>query len=209
MRILDVFEKIRELKIIPVAIIDKLEDAIPLGRILIEANLPVIEVTFRTKVAAQSIKVLTNEFPNLLVGAGTVLKVEQVKVAINKGAQFIVTPGFNPKVVDYCVQEQIPIIQGVNTPTMVEWALDRGLKVVKFFPADLSGGPNMLKSLAGPYPSMRFLPTGGINIGSLRSYIDLPNVIACGGSWIIKKDLIIKKKLHHAPSQTDLCLIGN
>lgn len=194
MRILDVFEKIRELKIIPVAIIDKLEDAIPLGRILIEANLPVIEVTFRTKVAAQSIKVLTNEFPNLLVGAGTVLKVEQVKVAINKGAQFIVTPGFNPKVVDYCVQEQIPIIPGVNTPTMVEWALDRGLKVVKFFPADLSGGPNMLKSLAGPYPSMRFLPTGGINIGSLRSYIDLPNVIACGGSWTVPKDLIAKGK---------------
>jgi 2-dehydro-3-deoxyphosphogluconate aldolase/(4S)-4-hydroxy-2-oxoglutarate aldolase len=194
MRIMDVFEKIREHKVIPVATIDKLEEAIPLGKILIEANLPVIEVTFRTKVAAQSIKVLTNEFPNLLVGAGTVLKVEQVKNAINMGAQFIVTPGFNPKVVDYCVQEQIPIIPGVNTPTMVEWALDRGVKIVKFFPADLSGGPNMLKSLAGPYPSMRFLPTGGINIGSLRSYIDLPNVIACGGSWTVPKDLIAKGK---------------
>jgi 2-dehydro-3-deoxyphosphogluconate aldolase/(4S)-4-hydroxy-2-oxoglutarate aldolase len=193
-RILDVFEKIKELRIIPVATIDKLEDAIPLGKTLIEANLPVIEVTFRTKVAAQIIKVLTNEFPNLFVGAGTVLKVEQVKNAINMGAQFIVTPGFNPKVVDYCVQEQIPIIPGVNTPTMVEWALDRGLKLVKFFPANLSGGPNMLKSLAGPYPSMRFLPTGGINIDSLRSYIDLPNVIACGGSWTVPKDLIAKGK---------------
>lgn len=194
MRILDVFEKIKKYKIIPVATIDKLEDAIPLGKTLIEAELPVIEVTFRTKVAAQSIKVLTNEFPNLLVGAGTVLKVEQVINAINMGAQVIVTPGFNPKVVDYCVQEQIPIIPGINTPTMVEWALDRGVKVVKFFPADLSGGPNMLKSLAGPYPSMRFLPTGGINIGSLRSYLDLPNVIACGGSWTVPKDLIAKGK---------------
>jgi 2-dehydro-3-deoxyphosphogluconate aldolase/(4S)-4-hydroxy-2-oxoglutarate aldolase len=191
---MEVFENIKELKIIPVATIDNLEDAISLGKTLIEADLPVIEVTFRTKVAAQSIKFLTNEFPNLLVGAGTVLKVEQITNAISMGAQFIVTPGFNPKVVDYCIQEQIPIIPGVNTPTMVEWALDRGLKVVKFFPADLSGGPKMLKSLAGPYPSMRFLPTGGINNGSLRSYIDLPNVIACGGSWIVPKDLITEGK---------------
>lgn len=191
---MDVFEKIKELKIIPVASINKVNDAIPLGKALIEAGLPVIEVTFRTEAAAESIKSLTRKFPNLFIGAGTVLKVDQVKKAVNAGALFIVTPGFNPKVVDYCVKEKIPIIPGVNTPTMVEWALDRGIKVVKFFPADLSGGPKMLRNLAGPYPDMRFMPTGGINNDSLKKYLELPNVIACGGSWIVRKDLISEGK---------------
>jgi 2-dehydro-3-deoxyphosphogluconate aldolase/(4S)-4-hydroxy-2-oxoglutarate aldolase len=187
---MDIFEKIKEFKIIPVATINKIEFALPLAKTLVESGLPLIEVTFRTNVAAEVIKILTESYPDLLVGAGTILKVEQVKKAVNAGTQFIVTPGFNPKVVDYCIKNQIPIIPGVNTPTMVEWALDRGLKTVKFFPANLSGGPEMLKSLAGPYPSVKFLPTGGINNDSLLSYLDLSNVIACGGSWIIKKDLI-------------------
>ena len=130
----------------------------------------------------------------MLVGAGTVLKIDQIKNAINVGAKFIVTPGFNPKIVDYCVKSKIPIIPGVNTPTMVEWALDRGLKVVKFFPADLSGGIKMLKALAGPYPEMQFVPTGGINNNNLIQYLKLNNVIACGGSWIVPKDLISSRK---------------
>jgi Entner-Doudoroff aldolase len=187
---MDIFKKIKEFKIIPVAVINKMEVVLPLAKTLMEAGLPILEVTFRTEVAAEVIKVLTESYPELLVGAGTILKVQQVKKAINAGAQFIVTPGFNPKVVDYCINNHIPIIPGVNTPTMVEWALDRGLKTVKFFPADLSGGPKMLKTLAGPYPSIKFLPTGGINNDSLLSYLILLNVIACGGSWIIKKDLI-------------------
>lgn len=191
---MDIIEKIREFKIIPVVTIKNINDAIPLAKILIEAGLPLIEVTFRTDVAAEAIGVLSSNFPNLLVGAGTILKAEQVKKATNAGAQFIVTPGFNPKVVDYCVKKHIPIIPGVNTPTMVEWALDRGVEVVKFFPADLSGGPKMLRSLAAPYPTMRFIPTGGINNSSLKSYLDLPNVIACGGSWIVRKDLIATSK---------------
>ncbi|TFG00528.1 MAG: bifunctional 4-hydroxy-2-oxoglutarate aldolase/2-dehydro-3-deoxy-phosphogluconate aldolase, partial [Promethearchaeota archaeon] len=153
---MNIFETIKEFKIVPVATIEKREDAIQLGKTLIEAGLPVIEVTFRTEAAAESIKVLATEFPNLLVGAGTVLKIEQVKEATNVGAQFIVTPGFNPKVVDYCVEKRIPIIPGVNTPTMVEWALEKGIEVVKFFPANLSGGEKMLKTLSGPYPSMMF-----------------------------------------------------
>ncbi|MBA7651820.1 putative KHG/KDPG aldolase [subsurface metagenome] len=127
---------------------------------------------------------------NIFVGAGTVLTIEQIKKAVNAGAQFIVTPGFNPKIIDYCLSNKIPIIPGVNTPTMVEWALDRGLKVVKFFPANLSGGTKMLESLAGPYPEMKFVPTGGINNESLVDYLKLSNVLACGGSWIVKKDLI-------------------
>ena len=191
---MDIFEKIREFKIIPVATINNIDDAVPLGKILIEAGLPVIEVTFRTEAAAEAIRVLNSNLLNLFVGAGTVLKIDQVKKAVDAGAKFIVTPGFNPKVVDYCVAHQIPIIPGVNTPTMVEWALDRGIEVVKFFPADLSGGPKMLKNLAGPYPTMRFMPTGGINNSTLKSYLELPNVIACGGSWIINKDLIAAGK---------------
>jgi 2-dehydro-3-deoxyphosphogluconate aldolase/(4S)-4-hydroxy-2-oxoglutarate aldolase len=187
---MDIFERIKELKILPVATINNLNDAIALTKALIQAGLPVIEVTFRTEAAAESIKILKKEFPKLLVGAGTVLKIDQVKTAVNAGALFIVTPGFNPKVVDYCIEQKIPIIPGVNTPTMVEWALDRGLKVVKFFPADLSGGPKMLRTLLGPYPYMRFIPTGGINNDSLKKYLELPNVIACGGSWIVKKELI-------------------
>jgi 2-dehydro-3-deoxyphosphogluconate aldolase/(4S)-4-hydroxy-2-oxoglutarate aldolase len=191
---MDIFERIKEFKIIPVATIERLDDAVPLGKTLLEAGLPVIEVTFRTEVAAKAISLLSETYPNLCVGAGTVLKVEQVKQAVNSGAQFIVTPGFNPKVVDYCVKKHIPIIPGLNTPTMVEWALERKVMVVKFFPADLSGGPRMLKNLAGPYPTMRFMPTGGINNDSLKSYLDLPNVIACGGSWIVRKDLITDGK---------------
>ena len=137
----------------------------------------------------------------MLIGAGTVLKLEQVNNAINAGAKFIVSPGFNPKIVDYCIDNKILIIPGVNTPTMVEWALDRGLKVVKFFPADLSGGTKMLRAFAGPFPEMKFIPTGGINNESLIEYLKLDNVLACGGSWIVKKDLIIAKKFDEIKSR--------
>ena len=187
---MDVYKRIKDLKLIPIATINNADDVVPLGKALIEAGLPILEVTFRTEVAAESINRLTIELPDILVGAGTVLKVDQVKDAIKRGAKFIVTPGFNPKIVDYCVNNKIPIVPGVNTPTIVEWALDKGLKIVKFFPANLSGGIMMLKTLAGPYPEMRFVPTGGINFDSLIDYLKLSNVLACGGSWIVKKDLI-------------------
>jgi Entner-Doudoroff aldolase len=187
---LDILKRLEEIKLIPVAVIENLNDAIPLGKILIELGLTVIEITFRTKEAENVISLLTEKFPELLIGAGTVLKADQVDKAISAGAQFIVTPGFNPKIVDYCINKKILVIPGVNTPTMVEWALDRGLKVVKFFPADLSGGIKMLKALAGPYPEMKFVPTGGVNNTSLTDYLKLDNVIACGGSWIVNKDLI-------------------
>lgn len=187
---MDVMKKLQELRLIPVVTIENSENAIPLGQALIEAGLPIIEITFRTLAAEQSISVLSKNMSNIFVGAGTVLTIEQIKKAVNAGAQFIVTPGFNPKIIDYCLSNKIPIIPGVNTPTMVEWALDRGLKVVKFFPANLSGGTKMLESLAGPYPEMKFVPTGGINNESLVDYLKLSNVLACGGSWIVKKDLI-------------------
>jgi len=187
---MNVMKKIEEFKLIPVVIIENSEYAIPLGQALIEAGLPIIEITFRTQAAEQVISDLTNKISDLFIGAGTVLRIDQVKKAVSAGALFIVTPGFNPKIVDYCIDNKIPIIPGVNTPSMVEWALDKGLKIVKFFPANLSGGTKMLKSLAGPYPEMRFIPTGGINNECLIDYLKLSNVFACGGSWIVKKDLI-------------------
>ncbi len=160
---------------------------------LVEAELPIIEITFRTEATEESIFILTKNMPDLLVGAGTILKVDQVKRAVSAGAKFIVTPGFNPSVVDYCVKKKITIIPGLNTPTMIEWGLERGLNFFKFFPADLSGGTKMLKNLAGPYPYVKFMPTGGINNETLISYLKENNVIACGGSWIVKKDLISSK----------------
>jgi 2-dehydro-3-deoxyphosphogluconate aldolase/(4S)-4-hydroxy-2-oxoglutarate aldolase len=187
-------EKMKQLKVIPVVVIEESEAAIQLGKALINAGLPIIEITFRTAIAAEVISILTQNLPDLLVGAGTVLNIDQVKRAIIAGAQFIVTPGFNPNVVDFCVKKKIMIIPGLNTPTMVEWALERGITLVKFFPADLSGGTKMLKLLAGPYPSMRFMPTGGINNESMIEYLKLPNVLAVGGSWIVNKDLISAKK---------------
>ncbi|MFX0007338.1 MAG: bifunctional 4-hydroxy-2-oxoglutarate aldolase/2-dehydro-3-deoxy-phosphogluconate aldolase [Promethearchaeota archaeon] len=183
-------KKIEELKLIPVAVVEKLENAFKLGNTLLKAGLPIVEVTFRTEYALDSLKILKSNFPNMLVGAGTVLKIEQVKTAANAGVDFIVSPGFNPKVVDYCLENKILIIPGVNTPTMVEWALEKGLNVVKFFPANISGGIEMLKALYGPYPEMRFIPTGGINDENIITYLKLKNVVACGGSWIVKKDLV-------------------
>ncbi|MFX1379856.1 MAG: bifunctional 4-hydroxy-2-oxoglutarate aldolase/2-dehydro-3-deoxy-phosphogluconate aldolase [Promethearchaeota archaeon] len=185
-----IIQKIGKFKLIPVATIENPVDALPLGHTLIEAGLPLIEITFRTQAAEQAISMLSENLPDLLIGAGTVLKIEQIKKSIRAGAQFIVTPGFNPKIVDYCIKQKILIIAGVNSPTFVEWALEKNLRLVKFFPANLSGGPEMLKSLSGPYPEMKFLPTGGINIDNLIEYLKLSNVLACGGSWIVKKDLI-------------------
>lgn len=180
----------QEHKLIPVAIVENARDSIQLGQALVEAGLPIVEITFRTEAAEASILRLAKEMPDLLVGAGTVLKVDQVKKAIRAGAKFIVTPGFNPTVVDYCVKHKIPMTPGVNAPTMIEWALERGLNVLKFYPADLSGGTKMLKILEGPYPDVKFVPTGGINNETLIEYLKLSNVIACGGSWIVKKELI-------------------
>lgn len=187
---MDIIRKIEDLKLIPVAVIEKEENAIHLGKVLLEAGLPVVEITFRTFSAAKSISILKKEFPEMLIGAGTVLKIEQVKAAVEAGSQFIVTPGFNPTIVDFCIDRNITIVPGINNPSFIEWGLEKGLSCFKFFPAELSGGVKMLKALSGPYPTARFVPTGGINEKNLTDYLNLKNVIACGGSWIVKKDLI-------------------
>ncbi|MFX0057184.1 MAG: bifunctional 4-hydroxy-2-oxoglutarate aldolase/2-dehydro-3-deoxy-phosphogluconate aldolase [Candidatus Hodarchaeota archaeon] len=203
---MDVFEVIEHCKLVPVATIENSDNAIALAKTLEEAGLPIIEVTFRTEAAEKAILNIAKEMPNILVGAGTILKVEQIKKAVNAGAKFIVTPGFNPTVVDYCLKEKILIIPGLNTPTMVEWGLERGLKIFKFFPADLSGGPKMLKTLAGPYSNAKFIPTGGINTGSLIDYLKLSNVIACAGSWIVKKELISSRNYDEIKRLTEVAL---
>jgi len=185
-----ILEQIGELGIVPVVKIEKAEDALPLGRALIDGGLPIAEITFRTSTAEKSIKSLTRELPELLVGAGTVLTVEQTKKAVSAGAKFIVSPGFNPKVVDYCIENDIPVTPGINNPTQIEMALERGIEVVKFFPAETSGGLAMLKSMSAPYAGIKFIPTGGINQNNLCSYLSNNKVLACGGSWMVKADLI-------------------
>ena len=183
-------EKIGELGIIPVVKIEKAEDALPLGRALIDGDLPIAEITFRTSVAEESIKTLSGELPDLLVGAGTVLTIEQVKSAVSAGAKFIVSPGFNPRVVDYCIENSIPVTPGMNNPTQIEMALVRGIEVVKYFPAEASGGLALLKSMSAPYAGIKFIPTGGINQNNLCSYLSNNKVLACGGSWMVKAELI-------------------
>jgi 2-dehydro-3-deoxyphosphogluconate aldolase/(4S)-4-hydroxy-2-oxoglutarate aldolase len=157
---------------------------------LFEGGLPVAEVTFRTDAAADSIRKIAAERPNVIVGAGTVLTTEQVAMAHDAGAQFLVTPGFNPKVVAEAVRRGIPIVPGANSPTDVEMGLEAGLDILKFFPAEASGGVTMLKSLVGPYGGVRFVPTGGIGAKNLAQYLALPNVLACGGSWMVDPKLI-------------------
>lgn len=185
-----ILKRIGEFGIIPVVKIEKVEHALPLGRALIDGDLPIAEITFRTSAAEESIKTLTKELPELLTGAGTVLSVEQTKKAISAGAKFIVSPGFNPKVVDYCIEKDIPVTPGVNNPTQIEMALERGISVVKFFPAEASGGLALLKSMSAPYSKIKFIPTGGINPGNLCDYLSHPKVHACGGSWMVKPELI-------------------
>lgn len=177
-------------KLIPVVVLSDKEKAIPLAKALIEGGLPCAEVTFRTEAAKEVIQIMSMEYPEMLIGAGTVLTIDQAKQAVEAGAKFIVSPGFNPKVVEYCVHNNIPIIPGCSNPSDIEQALDFDLEIVKFFPAEAAGGVKMIKALSDPYSMVRFMPTGGINQDNILSYLDCKSVIACGGSWIVSKDLI-------------------
>lgn len=190
----EVMKKIGAIGVVPVVKIQDAKDALPLGRALLEGELPLAEITFRTAAAAQAIKNMSEALPEMLVGAGTVLSVEQVKQACEAGAKFIVTPGFNPRVVDYCVEKGIPVTPGVNSPSTIEMALERGLRVLKFFPAEASGGLSMLKAMSGPYGGVSFIPTGGVSTQNLQSYLASGLVHACGGTWIAKADQIAAGK---------------
>lgn len=177
-------------RVLPVVELDSSEVALPLANALLAGGLPVAEITFRSEAAAHSVEIVREQIPDMLVGAGTVLNVDQVELAYRAGSQFVVTPGFNPAVVEACVELDLPIIPGINNPTGVELAMGFGLETVKFFPAEASGGVSFLKALSGPYPSIRFLPTGGIGPSNLGNYLALSNVLACGGSWLVNPALV-------------------
>ena len=185
-----VLEKISRIGIVPVVKIDRAEDAVPLAKALCQGGLPCAEVTFRTDAAAAAIKAMTENFPQMCVGAGTVLNAEQVDAAVAAGAQFIVSPGLNPNTVKYCIGKNIPITPGTSSPSDIEQAIELGLDVVKFFPAEQSGGLAKIKAMAAPYVNMKLMPTGGINAKNLTSYLDFNKIIACGGSWMVPGDLI-------------------
>ena len=188
-----VLEEISKIGIVPVIALDRAEDAAPLAKALCDGGLPCAEVTFRTAAAEESIRMMSTQFPEMLVGAGTVLTTEQVDRAVDAGAKFIVSPGLNPKVVKYCVEKNIPITPGTSNPSDVEAAIELGLDVVKFFPAEAAGGINMTKSMAAPYTQMKFMPTGGISAKNLTNYLDFSRIIACGGSWMVSKDMVNAK----------------
>jgi 2-dehydro-3-deoxyphosphogluconate aldolase/(4S)-4-hydroxy-2-oxoglutarate aldolase len=185
-----VLEQISKIGIVPVVKIDRAEDALPLAKALCAGGLPCAEVTFRTDAAAEAIKIMTENFPNMCVGAGTVLNAAQVDAAVAAGAKFIVSPGLNPRTVKYCQEKGVPITPGTSSPSDIEQAIELGLEVVKFFPAEQSGGLAKIKAMAAPYVNMKFMPTGGINAKNLTSYLDFPKIIACGGSWMVPGDLI-------------------
>ena len=186
----EVLMKIGQMGIVPVVVLNDVKNAVPLAQSLINGGLPCAEVTFRTEAAQQSIAEISKNFPQMFVGAGTVLTTEQVDRAVDTGAKFIVSPGFNPKVVEYCIKKGYPVTPGIMTPTELEMALEFGLDVVKFFPAENAGGLKMIKAMAAPYTKMKFMPTGGINPQNVREYLQCDKILACGGSWMVKGDLI-------------------
>lgn len=186
----DVYQRIYETGIIPVIKIDDAKDAVPLAKALIDGGLPAAEITFRTAAAADAIKAIAQSYPEMLIGAGTVLTPEQADTAIACGAHFIVSPGFNPTVVKHCINKGYIIIPGTSNPSDVEAAIELGLTTVKFFPAEAAGGLPMLKSMAAPYTMMKFMPTGGLNEKNILSYLEFNKVVACGGSFMVKDEYI-------------------
>ena len=185
-----VLEQIEKIGIVPVVVLNDAKDAMPLAKALCDGGLACAEVTFRTDAAEESIRIMSKNFPNMLVGAGTVLTTDQVDRAVAAGAQFIVSPGTNPSVVEYCIKKNIPIIPGTASPSEVEQAISLGLDTVKFFPAEPLGGMRMIKALAAPYTGVRFMPTGGIQVDNVREYLECDQILACGGSWMVSSKLM-------------------
>ncbi len=187
-------ERIQQIGIIPVIAIPDVKYALPLAEALLAGGLPCAEITFRTAAAAESIRQIKQKFPELMVGAGTVLTTAQVDAAINAGAEFIVSPGSNPTTIDYCGEKGITIFPGVCTPSEIEMNLEKGIEVMKFFPAEPAGGVKFLKAICAPYKDVRFIPTGGIETKNIGDYLAIPNVVACGGSWMVKAELMIENR---------------
>lgn len=198
-----VSKRINQIGIIPVVVLNNAEDAKPLAKALCDGGLPCAEVTFRTEAAEESIRVMAENYPEMFVGAGTVLTMEQVDRAVNAGAKFIVSPGFDPEIVDYCIEKGIPVFPGCVTPSEVAQAVKRGLKVVKFFPAEQFGGVAAIKAIGAPYVGLKFMPTGGVNTKNLESYLTCEKIVACGGSWMVKDDLVAAGKFDEIKKLTE------
>lgn len=189
----NIFDKISEYGIVPLVTLDDPNDAVPLAHALVEGGIPVAEVTFRTAAGGEGIKRMAKEVPEIIVGAGTVHDIDHAKETLDNGGKFVITPGFNAKVVDWCVKNNMPVCPGTVVPSDIEEAMNFGLKVVKFFPAEAYGGITTLKALAGPFAAMKFVPTGGVGLANLQEYLDLPNVAAVGGSFIPPSKLVKAK----------------
>ena len=190
----EMMKKLGKLGIVPVVVLNSADDALPLAEALVKGGLPCAEVTFRTAAAEESIRKMAKAFPEMIIGAGTVLTCEQADRAIDAGAKFIVSPGFNPKVTEYVLKKGVPMTPGVCTPTEIEAAMQFGLDVLKFFPAEPSGGLKMIKALAAPYVGLSFMPTGGISAANVRDYLAYDRIVACGGSWMVNGSLVKEGK---------------
>ena len=186
----EVLEQIGAYGVVPVVKIDNAADAVPLAKALVDGGLPLAEITFRTAAAEDAIRQMSQAYPEMLIGAGTVLTIEQVDRAVNAGAKFIVAPGLNPKIVSYCVSKDIPVTPGCSNPSDIEAAIELGLDVVKFFPAEACGGLAAIKAMSAPYGNIKFMPTGGVNENNITSYLSFGKILACGGSWMVKDSLI-------------------
>ena len=178
-----------EVKVVPVVVIKELNDTIPTLQALCDGNLPVAEITFRTACAEEAIRLGVKTFPDMYIGAGTVINVEQAKRAVNAGAKFIVSPGLSEEVARYCIENGITYYPGCVTPTEIMQAISLGINVVKFFPAQVYGGLKAIKALAGPFPQVKFLPTGGVDASNLKEFLDCDKIFAVGGSWMMKGDI--------------------
>lgn len=187
---MNIFDKINKIGVVPVVSLDEPNLASKLATALCEGGLPIAEVTFRVNNVIEVMKQIKKTCPDMILGAGTVLTIEQVKRAIDAKCQFIVSPGFNPKVVEYCLNQNIAIIPGVATPTEIELAMSYGLTNLKFFPAELNGGLKYIKALCAPYTNVKFMPTGGINSNNFKEYLEFNKILAVGGTWIAKTDVI-------------------
>ncbi len=185
-------ERLGQIGLVPVITLDRAQDAVSLARALAAGGVNCAEITFRTTAAAEAIRRIASEVSEVLVGAGTILTVRQAEQAVNAGAQYIVMPGFDLAVVEWCLERAILVVPGVATPTEINMALAKNLALLKFFPAEELGGTRMLKALYAPYKEVRFIPTGGINASNLATYLALPNVAACGGSWMAPSRLIVE-----------------
>ena len=184
---MDVLTRLANSIVVPVVVLDKVEDAVPTTKAMAAGGVDTMEITFRTACAPDAIKAVADNCPEVCVGAGTIVNVEQAKLAVQMGAKFIVSPGFSDEVVGWCVENGIPVAPGCVTPTEIMGALKHGLKMVKFFPANVYGGLNAMKNLAGPFVGLKFLPTGGVNSANIKEYIDTPFIHAVGGSWVCPK----------------------